>query len=70
MHCRFYLPSAPGSARGDCAESHAESPPERDRANFCDWFSLNQKYRSAQAGQKNERDRAASAKSAFDDLFK
>jgi hypothetical protein len=72
MNCRFYLPSQAGSTRGNCAESHAESeaPSDRDRANFCDWFSLNQKYRSAHAGQKKEMVRAASAKSAFDDLFK
>jgi hypothetical protein len=70
MNCRFYLPSSPGSTRGDCAESHAESPSERDRANFCDWFSLDPASRSARAGQKKEKDKAASAKSAFDDLFK
>ena len=57
-----------------CAESGADGgagkPYDRDRANFCDWFSLNQKFREATEGQKDSRDKAASAKSAFNDLFK
>ncbi|GHU69250.1 hypothetical protein FACS189450_01750 [Spirochaetia bacterium] len=65
-NCRFYLPGS----RGDCGESSAEPPLEKETANFCDWFSLNPKYRSPTAGQKKDRSKAASAKSAFDDLFK
>jgi hypothetical protein len=65
-NCRFYLPGS----RGDCGESSAEPPIEKETANFCDWFSLNQKYRSPTEGQKKDRGKAASAKSAFDDLFK
>ena len=64
-HCRFFL----SGARGDCAESKAEPPSEKDRANFCDWFSLDPKFRAPTAGQKKERDKASSAKSAFDNLF-
>jgi hypothetical protein len=65
-NCRFFLPGA----RGDCAESNAEPPAEKDRANFCDWFSLDLKFRAPTGGRQNERDSAASAKSAFDNLFK
>jgi hypothetical protein len=64
-HCRFFLPGS----RGDCAEPKAEPAAEKDRANFCDWFSLDQKFRSQTAGQAGARDKAAAARSAFDDLF-
>jgi hypothetical protein len=64
-HCRFYLPGS----RGDCSEPNAERPADKERGNFCDWFSLNQKYRSETAGQKKEVDNAAAAKTAFDNLF-
>jgi hypothetical protein len=66
MNCRFYLPGG----RGDCAESSAEPPPEKDRANICDWFSLNPAYRQATAGRKKDREKASAAKAALDDLFK
>jgi hypothetical protein len=65
-HCRFYLPGA----RGDCSESGAEPPADKERANFCDWFSLDRKYRAATAGHKKDQNRAEAAKSAFDNLFK
>jgi hypothetical protein len=42
---------------------------DKERANFCDWFSLDPRFRSAAAGEKNARNAAASAKSAFDALF-
>jgi hypothetical protein len=64
-NCRFYLPGS----RGDCSESAADAPAEKDRANFCDWFSLDSKYRRATAGQRGERDKARAAKTAFDELF-
>ena len=61
-------------ASGGCAETQAEKPSEPDRANFCDWFSLNPRFRQAAAGEKKSMDAAntasAAAKSAFDDLFK
>jgi hypothetical protein len=65
-NCRFYLPGS----RGDCSESSADPPAEKDRANFCDWFSLNPAYRKASAGRREERDGARAAKAAFDELFK
>jgi len=61
-HCRHYLPGA-------CAETQAEKPADRDKSNFCDWFSLNSKFRKASEGEKKSRDAAASAKSAFEGLF-
>jgi len=65
-NCRFYLP---GSQR-DCRESSAEGQPDKERANFCDWFSLNEKFRSKSAGQSKESEKAAASKAAFDNLFK
>jgi predicted RNA-binding Zn-ribbon protein involved in translation (DUF1610 family) len=68
-NCRHYLPGS----RNDCAESQADAPSDRERANFCDWFSLNPKYREAAPGQGHEAGAAAKSaanKSAFDNLFK
>jgi hypothetical protein len=65
-NCRFYLPGA----RGDCAEPNAEIPQDKDRGNFCDWFSLDSRFRSETVGEKAARNSAATAKSAFADLFK
>ena len=65
-NCRHYRPSG-------CAESVTDRPADNDRANFCDWFSLNPLFRNATAGVKKSPDgsaAAASAKAAFDDLFK
>jgi len=42
---------------------------DKERANFCDWFSLNPKFRDETAGQKGEMEKAKAAKSAFDNLF-
>ncbi|MDR2746158.1 MAG: hypothetical protein LBB77_01815 [Treponema sp.] len=66
-NCRFF---SPGSS-GDCREPQANSDPpgDRERSNFCDWFSLNPKFRSSGAGREKDMDRARSARSAFDDLF-
>jgi len=65
-HCRFFLPGS----RGDCTEPNAEKPADKERGNFCDWFSLDPKLRSQSPGQINEQGKAANARSAFDDLFK
>ncbi|GHV94325.1 hypothetical protein AGMMS50293_06450 [Spirochaetia bacterium] len=65
-NCRFFLPGS----RGDCSETNAEPVADKERANFCDWFSLDPKFRKSTTGQKNDQNKAASARSAFDDLFK
>jgi hypothetical protein len=66
MNCKFYLPGS----RRDCSESGAEPPADRERANFCDWFSLDPRYRTAGQGKSSQQEKAAAAKSAFDNLFK
>ena len=63
--CRFYL----SGARGDCSETNAEPVADKDRGNFCDWFSINPKYRSETAGHKKDMEKAGAAKAAFDNLF-
>jgi hypothetical protein len=65
-HCRFYL----YGSRGDCSETNAEKPSDKERANFCDWFSLDPKFRNETQGQKKETHNAEAAKNAFDNLFK
>ena len=63
-HCRNY---SPGS-RGDCREGQAEMVADKERANFCDWFSLDLKFREKTPGNdQGERD---SARKAFDNLFR
>jgi len=65
-NCRFFL----SGSRGDCSETNAEPVSDKERANFCDWFSLDAKYRAQGPGQPKQRDNAAGARSAFDNLFK
>ena len=62
-NCRFYRPGT-----RDCSESQAELPRERDRANFCDWFSLNPLLRQSRPGEM--KGKKEDAKSAFEALFK
>ncbi|MDR2375421.1 MAG: hypothetical protein LBD96_03175 [Treponema sp.] len=65
-NCRFYS----SQASGECQEPQAAADPPRDRerANFCDWFSLDPKRCSPTAGQQREKDRLQ-ARAAFDKLF-
>jgi hypothetical protein len=63
--CRFFL----SGSRGDCSESRAEPVAEKDRGNFCDWFSLNPRYRIPSEGEKKERSSASKAKADFNSLF-
>jgi hypothetical protein len=68
-NCRFFRPGA----RGDCAESAASceaAVTDKERGNFCDWFSLNPAFRSQTSGEQKARSKEADAKAAFDNLFK
>jgi hypothetical protein len=42
---------------------------DKERGNFCDWFSLNPRFRASGAGEVKARAAASEARSAFDDLF-
>jgi len=64
-NCRFYAPAE----RGDCRETSAEKQPDKERSNFCDWFSLDAKFRiSGESGK--EQKKAEAAKTALENLFK
>jgi len=65
-NCRFFLPGS----HSDCRESSAEGQPDKERANFCDWFSLDAKFRSLIGGQTKEKEKSDSSRAAFDNLFK
>ena len=60
-NCRFYEPGS----HYDCHENIDELVKDKERANFCGWFSLRKEFSadSAKSGQKND------AKNAFDSLF-
>jgi len=65
-NCKFFV----CGARGDCRETNAEPQHDKERANFCDWFSLDEeKYRKQSAGQKKEKDKSDASRTAFDNLF-
>ena len=65
-NCKFYL----SGAKGDCSEISAEPVSEKERANFCEWFSLNPKYKNETAGQEKEMEKTKAARDAFENLFK
>lgn len=65
-NCGFFLPGS----RGDCRESGAEPQSDKERANFCDWFSVDEKYRRKSEGQSGEKDKASASRAAFENLFK
>ena len=62
INCKFY---SPGS-HYDCHENVDELIKDKDRANFCDYYSPAQ---IAASGEKSINDKAAKAKAAFDALF-
>jgi hypothetical protein len=55
-----------------CRESQAEWVTDRDRRNFCDYFSLNSAPGKGGASAKGSTaaDRASNARSKLDQLFK
>lgn len=63
--CSFYLPGA----HWDCRETVDAQVPDKEKRNFCEWFSPDPRYRTAGAGRPEARSAADSAKSAFDSLF-
>ncbi|MCL2094239.1 MAG: hypothetical protein FWH12_08640 [Treponema sp.] len=61
MHCRHNL-------KDGCKEAQAEKIQDKERANFCDWFSLDGRFR--QEGKPQAGAAASdSAKAAFNNLF-
>ncbi len=60
-NCRHYDPGV----NNKCREPNAEWTPERERANFCDFFQIADSPRGAAAT-----DRAIDARKKLDDLFR
>jgi hypothetical protein len=63
LNCRFFDPSA----NNQCREPQAEWCPEKEKANFCEFFEFRKVARLGTSGSQSSQQ---SARSAFDDLFK
>jgi hypothetical protein len=66
LNCRFFDPGA----HNQCREPQAEWCPEKDKANFCEFFEFREVSaagRPGMGGAQSDRDRA---KAAFDSLFR
>ncbi|GAB4488153.1 MAG: hypothetical protein OHK006_18220 [Thermodesulfovibrionales bacterium] len=61
LHCRYHAPQA----HNQCSEPKAEHQRSRDRANFCDYFTLRQANEGQTSGQNVE-----DVKKRFEDLFR
>ena len=64
--CKNCLRYSPGSYH-DCAERAEEAPSDKERANFCDWFTLRRD--SASGCPADPGKQAEDARAAFDRLF-
>jgi len=60
-NCKFY---SPGS-QWDCRETISEAVRDKERANFCDWFSA----ADDSSGASGKQAKAPNARDAFDKLF-
>jgi hypothetical protein len=60
LNCAFYDPGR----NNQCADPAAEWVPDKSKANFCEFFTFRERASPAGAPAK------ASARSAFDSLFK
>ena len=63
-NCRHYSPGG----YHDCAERMEDAPQDKERANFCDFFSLKHDFSGGGTGQ-DEQARRAAARAAFNNLF-
>jgi hypothetical protein len=64
-HCRHFIENT-----SFCGEPQAEVPQDRERGNFCDWFALDPRFRSASKGASTARKAEENARDAFNSLFK
>jgi hypothetical protein len=63
LNCKHYDPFAPNQ----CRETQVELVRDKEKANFCDYFTPNQKKGSSTSIGKTKADEA---RNAFDNLFK
>jgi hypothetical protein len=64
MHCCYNCDNYDESAHNRCREPLADWVPDREKANFCDYFLPNQKSSKQRTGELNK------ARLDFDSLFK
>ena len=64
LNCKFY---SPGS-HWDCNETISEAVRDKERANFCDWFSMADSSKQKVLGE-GHKTKAKNARSDFDKLF-
>ena len=63
LNCRFYAKGA----HYDCRESIDELVKDKDRPNFCDYFSLDEK--ALAENEKCKKEKASQAEDAFNKFF-
>ncbi|HCO49574.1 MAG TPA: hypothetical protein DIT55_09200 [Spirochaetaceae bacterium] len=64
--CTFYL----AGAHWDCRETIDAPVADKEKRNFCEWFSADARFSAIHAGRIESRNKIDAAKSAFDSLFK
>lgn len=64
--CRFYKPGA----HYDCSETVEYLVTDKEKANFCDWFSIDHNFAHKTGKQEGSQSSAESSKAAFNKLFK
>ena len=66
LNCRFFDPAV----NNQCREPQAEWTPEKEKANFCEFFDFREVSASGQPGMGGAQSEQDRARSAFDSLFK
>jgi hypothetical protein len=66
LNCRFFDPAV----NNQCREPQAEWTPEKEKANFCEFFELGEVSASGRPGMGGTQSDQDSARAAFDSLFK
>ncbi len=65
LACRFHRKDA----RWECAETVDFHVADKDRRNHCEWFSVDERFFTRNAGMERERTAADEARRGFDSLF-
>ncbi len=65
LNCRFYSPGE----HWDCRETIEEAVRDKDRANFCSYFSYIEKAADARGGGLQRGSQSSQARETFDKLF-
>ena len=65
LNCRFYRKGV----KWDCAETVDAGVADKERRNFCEWFSTDPRLFKRSEGRSSERSAAEQARSDLDRLF-